>query len=123
MAGTHERPVHHCKIVAIRIKTGANAIDVAKRGKEPERLGKKASAVEEIEQSLCAGSDEAIAYRRRDDCACIDQELCTCRAREYLLPGRVEAVAVGLRCHCYECSGGLRIRPTRVPCRGVALLL
>src|SRR2546429_5035354 len=74
MAGTHERPVHHCKIVAIRIKTGANAIDLAKRGKEPERLGKKASAVEEIEQSLCAGSDEAIAYRRRDDCACIDQD-------------------------------------------------
>src|SRR5437867_12178357 len=68
MAGTHERPVHHCKIVAIRIKTGANAIDVAKRGKEPERLGKKASAVGEIEQSVCAGSDEAIAYRRRDDC-------------------------------------------------------
>src|SRR2546427_46699 len=67
MAGTHERLIHRCKIVAIRIKTGANAIDVAKRGKEPERLGKKASAVEEIEKSLCAGSDEAIAYRRRDD--------------------------------------------------------
>ena len=29
MAGTHERLVHRCKIVAIRIKTGANAIDVA----------------------------------------------------------------------------------------------
>jgi hypothetical protein len=91
MAGTHERLVHRCKIVAIRIKTGANAIDVAERGKEPERLGKKASAVEEVEQSLCAGSDEAIAYRRRDDCACIDQELGTCRTREDLLPGRVEA--------------------------------
>src|SRR3981081_2742312 len=94
MAGTHERLVHRGKIVAIRIKTGANAIDVAERGKEPERLGKKASAVEEIEQSLCAGSDEAIAYRRRDDCAGIDQELCTCRAREHLLTVRVEAVAV-----------------------------
>jgi hypothetical protein len=99
MAGTQERLVHRSKIVAIRIKTGANAIDVAKRGKEPERLGKKASAVEEIEQSLGAGSDEAIAYRRRDDCACVDQELGTCRAREDLLPGRVEAVAVGLGSH------------------------
>src|SRR6266478_2616264 len=95
MAGTHERLVHRCKIVAIRIKTVANAIDVTKRGKEPERLGKKASAGEEIEQSLCAGSDEAIPYRRRDGCARIDQELCTCRACEYLIPGRVEGVAVG----------------------------
>ena len=91
--------VHRSKIVAIRIKTGANAIDVAKHGKEPERLRKKASAMEEIEQSLCAGSDEAIAYRRRDDCAGIDQDLGACRPREYLLPGRVKAVAVGLGSH------------------------
>ena len=56
MAGIHERFVHRGKIVAIRIKTGANAIDVAERGKELERSGKKASAVEEIDQPLCAGS-------------------------------------------------------------------
>src|SRR5438105_1536597 len=62
--------------------------------------------------SLCAGSDEAIAYRRRDDCACIDQELCTCRAREYLLPGRVEAVAVGLGSHP-EQPALVFIRPPR----------
>jgi hypothetical protein len=49
-AGTHERFVQRGKIVAIRIKTCANAIKVAERGKELERSGKKASAVEEIEQ-------------------------------------------------------------------------
>src|SRR5262245_30442106 len=99
MAGTHERFVHRGKIVGIRIKTGANAINVAERGKELERSGKKASAVEEIEQPPGAGKDEAIAYRRRDDCAGIDQKLGTCRARELLLPGRVEAVAVRFRSH------------------------
>src|SRR6266496_193677 len=55
--------------------------------------------MEEIEKSLCSGSDEAIAYRLRDDCAGVDQELGTCRAREYLLSGRVKAVAVGLGSH------------------------
>src|SRR5437879_12244566 len=96
MAGTHERLVYCCKIVAIRIKTGANAIDVAKRGKEPERLGKKDSAAEEVAQSLCAGSDEAIAYRRRDDCPCSDHALGTRRPREDLPLGRGDAGAVGL---------------------------
>jgi hypothetical protein len=45
-AGTDERFVHCGKIVGIRIKTCPNAIEVAKRGKELERWGKKASAVE-----------------------------------------------------------------------------
>ena len=112
MAGTHERFVHRGKIVAIRIKTCANAIDVAERGKELERSGKKASAVEEIEQPPCAGSDEAIAYRRRDDCAGIDQELGTCRAREVLLPERVEAVAEGTGSHP-EQPAVVFIRPPR----------
>ena len=55
MARIHERFVHRGKIVGIRIKTCANAIDVAERGKELERSGKKASAVEEIDQPPCAG--------------------------------------------------------------------
>ena len=56
MAGIQERFVHCGKIVCIRIETCPNAIDVAERGKELERSGKKASAVEEIEQPLGAGS-------------------------------------------------------------------
>ena len=85
MARIHERFVHRSKIVGIRIETRTNAVDVAERGKELERSRKKASAVEEIDQTPCAGTDEAIAYRRRDDCAGIEQELGTCRAREVLL--------------------------------------
>src|SRR5262249_37712527 len=87
------------KIVAIRIKTCANAIDLSERGKELERSRKKASAPEEIEQPSRAGVDEAIAYRRRDHCAGIDQERGTCRVREDLLAGWVKAVAVGIGSH------------------------
>jgi hypothetical protein len=46
MARIHEGFVHHGEIVGICIQTGANAIDIAKRGKELERSGKKAFAVE-----------------------------------------------------------------------------
>src|SRR5262249_36808222 len=95
-AGTDERFIHRGKIVGVRIKIYPNAIDVTKRGKALQPSRKKASAVEEIEQTPCAGSDEAIAYRRRDDCAGIKQELGTCRARELLFPGRVGAAAIGL---------------------------
>ena len=56
MARIHERFVHRGKIVGIRIKTRANAVDVAERGKKLERSGKKASAVEEIDQPPCAGT-------------------------------------------------------------------
>jgi len=102
MARIHERFVHRGKIIAIRIETCANAIDVAERGKEFERSWKKASAVEEIDQRFCTGTDEAIAYRRRDDGAGIEQQLGTCRAREVLLPEWVEAVAVGIGSHSQQ---------------------
>jgi len=107
-----ERLVHRSKIVAIRVETCANAIDVAERGKELERSGKKASAVEEIEQPLCAGSDQVIAYRRRDDCAGIDQELGTYLAREDPLAGRFGAGAVGFGSHP-EQPAVVFIRPPR----------
>jgi hypothetical protein len=70
--GTHP---HHGRVIATRIEAGANAIDVAERGKELERSGKKTLVMKEIHQPLCAGSDEAVAYLRRDDCANIDQKL------------------------------------------------
>src|SRR5262245_45761037 len=66
MARIHERFVHRGKIVAIRIQIFANAINVTKRSKELERSGKKASAVEEIDQPPGTRTDEALAYRRRD---------------------------------------------------------
>ena len=99
MARIHERFIHRGKIGPSRIETGANGIDIAERGKELERSRKKASAVKKIDQPLCARSDEAIAYRRRDDCAGIDQELGTRRPREDLLSDRVAAVGVGLGSH------------------------
>src|SRR5262249_8262355 len=43
--------------------------------------------------------DEAIAYRQRDDCAGIEQELGTCLARVVLLAERVETVAEGTGSH------------------------
>ena len=45
------------------------------------------------------GTDEAFAYRRRDDCAGIEQKLGTCLAREVLLADRVDAVAEGTGSH------------------------
>ena len=72
MARIHERFVHGGKIVGIRIKARANAIGVAEGGKKLQRSGKQASAAEEIDQPLCAGTDEAIAYARRDDSAGIE---------------------------------------------------
>ena len=55
--------------------------------------------MEEIDQPPRARTQEAIAYRRRDDCAGIDQDLGTGRAREALLAERVEAVAEGTGSH------------------------
>jgi hypothetical protein len=78
MACIHECFVHRGKIVAILINTCANGINVAERGKELERSRNKTFAVEEIDQPLCAGTDETIAYRRRNDCAGIDQEFGAC---------------------------------------------
>ncbi len=118
MARIHERFVHRGKIVGIRIETRANAIDVAERGKELERSGKKASAVEEIDQPPCAGTDEAIAYRRRDDCAGIEQEFGTCLAREVLFAERVEAVAEGTGSHP-EQPAVVFIRPSTTTAPGI----
>src|SRR4030095_9001455 len=111
MAGTGERFIHRDKIVALRIQTGANTIDVAERGKELERLRKNAFVVEELEQPPGAGKNEGGAYRWRDDCAGIDQELGTCRARKDLLAGWVEAVAVGLSSHPEPPAGAFIVRP------------
>src|SRR5262245_45842982 len=55
--------------------------------------------MEETDQSPCTGGYEVVTYRRRDECAGIDQELGTRRAREALLAERVEAVAVGIGSH------------------------
>src|SRR5262249_33675652 len=44
-------------------------------------------------------TDEVIAYRGRDYCAGIEQELSTCLAREVLLAERVAAVAEGIGSH------------------------
>jgi len=52
--------------------TGANAVNVAKRGQTFQRSRKQAAAVEEIDQSLCAGMKEAIANSGRDDGAGIE---------------------------------------------------
>src|SRR5215472_769501 len=115
MARIHERFVHRGKIVGTRgalIETGANAIDVAERGKELERSREKASAVEEIDQPLSAGLDQAIAYRRHNDCAGIEQELGTCQAREVPLADLVGAVAVGTGSHP-EQTAAVFIRPPR----------
>src|SRR5215831_17427537 len=112
MACIQERFVHGGKIVGTRIKTGANAIDVAERGKELERWREKASAVEEIDQLLSAGLDETIAYRGINDCAGIEQELSTCPAREVLLADWVKAVAVGTGRHS-EQPTVVFIRPPR----------
>jgi hypothetical protein len=98
-AGTSERFVHQGEIVGIRIETYANAIDIAERGKELERSRKKASTVEEINQPSGTGTDEAIAYPRRDKCAGIEQKLGACLAREMLLADRIEAVAEGTGSH------------------------
>src|SRR5262249_50876588 len=73
MARKHERFVHRGKIVAIRIETCAHAIDVAERGKELECSRKKASAVEEIDQPSCPGTDKVFRYAGRDDSAGIEQ--------------------------------------------------
>jgi hypothetical protein len=102
MAGIQERFVHRGKIVRIRIETCANATDVAERGKEFQRSGKKASVVKEIDQPLCAGLDEGIAYRRGDDCAGIEQEFGTRQAREVLLACWVGAIAVGPSSHAEQ---------------------
>src|SRR5207253_312629 len=69
-------------------------------------------AVEEIDQPHCTGIDEAIAYRRRDDCAGIEQELGTFPAREVLLADRVEAVAEGTGSHSEE-PAAFFVRPPR----------
>src|SRR5262249_55923404 len=82
------------------------------RGKELQRSRKKPSTVEEIEQTPCAGSDETVAYRRRDDCAGIEQELGTGCAREVLFADWVEAVAVGSGRHP-EQPAVVFIRPPR----------
>src|SRR5579872_2302310 len=52
-------------------------------------------------QGVCLifSTAEAIADRRRDDCAGIEQNFGACRAREVLLANRVEAVAVGSGSH------------------------
>jgi hypothetical protein len=99
MTCKHERFVHGGEIVRIRIKARANAIDVAKSGKKFERSGKQASAMKEIDQPLCAGTDEAIAHRRGNDCPGIKQEFGACPAREVLLAERVTAVAEGTGRH------------------------
>src|SRR5205823_3088146 len=90
---------------------------VAECGKELERLGKKAPAVEEIDQPHCTGIDEAIAYRRRYDCAGIEQELRAFPAREVLLAERVEAVAEGTGSHSEQPAVVFiaPIGPRRVP--------
>ena len=62
MARIRERFVHRNKIVGIRIETRTNAVDVAERGNELQRSRKKASAVEEIDQTPRARMNEAIAY-------------------------------------------------------------
>src|SRR5262245_4549724 len=114
MARIHERFVHRGKIVGVRIKTCANAIDVAERGKELERSWEEASAVEEIDQPHCAGTDEPIAYPWRDDGTGIEQELGASPAREVLLAERVEAVAKGTGSHPKQAAvQGLFIRPPR----------
>src|SRR4029079_14526833 len=46
---TQKRLVHRQKVVAIRIKRCASAIDVAERGKELQGSGKKAFPAKEIE--------------------------------------------------------------------------
>src|SRR5258708_3982153 len=102
MARIHERFVDRGKIVAVRIQTCANVIEVAECGKELERSWKKASALEEIDQLPGARMDEAFAYRRRDNRASIEQEFGTCEAREVLLSERVAAVAEGTGSHSEE---------------------
>src|SRR5262249_49281800 len=99
MARKQERFVDRCKIVCIPIKASTDAIDIAKRGKKLKRSGKQASALEEIDHPPCARMEEAIAYRRRNDCAGIEQELGTCLAREVLLAECVAAVAEGAGSH------------------------
>jgi hypothetical protein len=101
-AGSDEPEVHRGRILAFGIQTHADAIDVAKRRKELERSGKKAPTVEEIDQPHCAGIDEAIADRRRDDCARIEQEFGTFQAGEVLRADRVEAVTEGTGRHSEE---------------------
>src|SRR5262245_25787560 len=99
MARIRERFVHHSKIVGIRFEARTNAIDVAERGKELERSWKKASALEEVDQLPGARMDEAFAYRRRDGCAGIKQELGTCEAGEVLFADWVATVAEGTGSH------------------------
>jgi len=54
MARIHERFVHRCEIAGVRMKTCANAIDVAERGKEFE--GSR-------EKGLCGGRDRLTPSR------------------------------------------------------------
>ena len=105
-----QRFIHYGKIVGLSLERCANAIDVAERGKELQRSGEKASAVEEIDQSLCAGRDDAIAHRWCDDCTGIEQKLRTCQTSEVVLGYRVAAVAVGRGSHP-EQSTVVFIRP------------
>src|SRR5579862_6095849 len=95
MARIQERFIHRGKIVDTRIKSRANAIGVPEGGQELERSREKAFAIEEIDERPCAGRDDVIAYRRRDNCPRIKQDLGTCRAREMFLAERIAAVAIG----------------------------
>ena len=96
-AGPRERFIDGRQLVPVLIKSGANGIEVAKRGKEPERARKQAFAPKQLQQPSGAGFDDALAHRWRHDRAGVDQQLCARRTGEDPFSVRVEAVAIGAR--------------------------
>ena len=93
--GAHERLVHHGEISDVIAQPRTYVVKLAPSGEELECAGKRAFAVEQLQQAFSACSNETVAYRRRDDRAGIDQHLGTLGASEVMLSERIEAVAEG----------------------------
>ncbi len=96
-AGADERFIDGRQIVPVLIQRGANRVEITERRLELERARKQAFMLKQLQQSLGAGLEEALARRWRHDSAGVDQQLCGRRASEPLFSLRVTRVAISAR--------------------------
>ncbi|HEY1307941.1 MAG TPA: hypothetical protein VGF24_30520 [Vicinamibacterales bacterium] len=98
-ASADERFIYGIEIVPALIRSGANAVEIAERGKKLQRAWQQALALKQLEQPAGAGSEKAVAHRWRHERAGVDQQLCGRTAGEPPFSLRVARVAKGARGH------------------------
>ena len=72
--GAHERFSDDRQIAPVRIESGANSVEVAKRRKQFQRVRKQAFPLKQLQQPSGAGLEKTVAHRWCHDRAGVDQQ-------------------------------------------------